>query len=102
MKNKTPLFLIGGLLFVLVVILFYVMQPGGDYAEGPDLETINQEEQALLDNMSDEERSRLKEEALLMFDQPGYLSFEEIMAGARNGKVNVCVRVFYFFCMHEF
>ena len=89
MKNKTPLFLIGGLLFVLVVVLFYVMQPGGEYAEGPDLETINQEGQALLDNMSDEERSRLKEEALLMFDQPGYLSFEEIMAGAKNGKVKL-------------
>ncbi|MEQ8350163.1 MAG: lipase secretion chaperone [Leptospiraceae bacterium] len=89
MKNKTPLFLIGGILFVLVVVLFYVMQPGGDYSEAPDLEAIDQEEQALLNNMSDEERSRLKDEALLMFDQPGYLTFEEIMAGARNGKVKL-------------
>ena len=89
MKNKTPLFIIGGLLFVLVVVLFYVLQPADDYSDAPDLAAIDQEEQAILNNMSSEERSRLKEEALLMFDQPGYLSFEEIMAGARNGKVRL-------------
>ncbi|MCB1168948.1 MAG: hypothetical protein KDK25_01370 [Leptospiraceae bacterium] len=89
MQNKKPLFIIGGVLFVLVVVLFYVLQPGDDLADAPDLQTIDKEEQAILDSMSSEERARLKEEALLMFDQPGYLSFEEIMAGAKNGKVQL-------------
>lgn len=89
MQNKKPLFIIGAVLFVLVVVLFYVLQPSDDYAEAPDLDTINNEEQAILDNMSSEERTRLKEEALLMFDQPGYLTFEQIMEGARNGKVKL-------------
>ena len=89
MQNKKPLFIIGAVLFVLVVGLFYMLQPSDDFANGPDLESIDKQEQQMLDSMSEEERKKLKDEALLMFDQPGYLSFEEIMAGARNGKVKL-------------